>query len=89
MAGRSHGTIAMDDIKLRLARVHLGQSRMDVAVDDLKTSTPRAIRFRWQAGEPTDAPPDHWYDSICGEVKYQRGQEHKRASGRAMPWDTE
>lgn len=79
----------MDDIKLRLARVHLGQSRMDVAVDDLKTGTPRGIHFTWASVQPSDVPPDHWYDSVRGEVEYQRGQEQKRASGRAMPWDME
>lgn len=70
---------------LRLVRVHLGKSQMDVVVDDPVTKAPRLVKCRWKTMVPTNVPPADWYSVILGEVTYQRSQELKRERGMLIP----
>lgn len=70
---------------LRLVRVYLGESRMDVVVDDPVTKAPRLVKYRWKTKVPTNVPPENWHSSVLGEVTYQRGEELRREQGRLVP----
>lgn len=78
----------MDDagVRLRLVRLFLGEQRMEVVVDDLVSGIRRRVDYQWCTKTRTDTPPLKWHAAILGEVKYQRGQDLKKKSGRALPW---
>jgi len=72
-------------LKLRFARIHLGKQWMEVCLDDSLREKPRLVKYRWDTKIKTDVPPKTWYTSVLSEVKYQRGMDHKRRTGRALP----
>jgi hypothetical protein len=63
------------DIKLRLVRVYLGEHRLDVGMEDLRTGEPRVVQYRWAAKDATDVPPLGWFEAVVGEVEFQRADE--------------
>ena len=73
----------MPDLILRLVRIYLGEQRMDVAMDDKRTDSQRLVQYSWSGDD--DVPPENWWESVRGEVQYQRSQDLKRASGRLLP----
>jgi len=77
----------MDDSapKLQFVRLHLGEHRMDVVLHDPVLGDRRLIRYEWHAKEATDVPPDGWYNTVLGEVRFQRGQELQKRTGRFIP----
>jgi len=77
----------MDDTtpKLRFVRLYLGKSKMDVALDDPLSEKPRLVKYNWKALEAKDVPPDIWHEAVLREVQHQRGLEHRRRTGRALP----
>lgn len=71
--------------KLEFVRVYLGEQRMDVRVHDPSINDSRVVVVNWQAGESTDVPPEVWYETVLGEIDFQRSRELKRAEGRLLP----
>jgi len=69
-------------LQLLFVRFHFGKCRMEVAVHDLVSNRRRLIDLTWQAQGTMRAPPENWYESVVGEVRYQRTQELKQARGR-------
>jgi hypothetical protein len=60
---------------------------MDVAVNDQAAGRRRMIKYRWKTKGTATAPPKHWYESVVGEVRFQRGQDGQEASGRKLPFE--
>lgn len=73
-------------VRIRFVRVWLDDQRIEVAVDDVRVGKKRLIKYRWMTQSPDSSLPANWYESIKGEVQYQRGHEDRVASGRALPW---
>lgn len=75
----------MPDKKLLFVRIHLGKQKMDVGVEDRSQDKGRIVEYEWKTKEPSDVPPEKWYDTVVGEIAYQRAEDLKKASGRYIP----
>ncbi len=76
-------------VRVRFARLHLGENKMDVVIEDLVSGGNRMIVHRWYTKQPRNEPEDHWYEMTVGEARFQRDQTGAKSGGRLMPWDIE
>lgn len=78
--------VAVEEPKIRFTRLYLGENRMDVVVG-LPEGRSTMVTHRWYTRVPRDTPEGDWHAMTMGEIRFQRGQEGKKAAGRLMPWD--
>jgi len=57
-------------LRLAFAVIHLGEQRLEAVVED-DSGRRRRVEVRQMTREPTDVPPDDWYDHVLGELSYQ------------------
>lgn len=70
--------------KLLYVVLHYGKHELEATVEDTDGFR-RRINLSWRAKDATDLPPLGWFDSVCGEVELQRGEDNDRAKGRYIP----
>lgn len=73
-------------MKLISTVLHLGQSRMEVIVED-RLGKRRRIAYSWLSKEKTNSPPVFWSDIVEQEVEYQIQKESEIAEGKHIPLD--
>ena len=59
-------------LELLAAVYHIGQSKMEVVVQD-ESQTRRRINLTWMRKKGKDTPPPEWLSMVEGEVRYQQG----------------
>jgi len=76
-----------NSLRLRFVRLYLGKAKMDVCVYDPVLGDVRLVKYVWKAKEVTDEPPENWWSTVVGEVKYQRGVELRKKKGTFVVGD--
>ena len=66
----------MRSAKLISAVLYLGQNKLEAVVEDCHGSR-RKVNVNWLTKEPTDVPPDHWFEIVLGEVDLQISDESR------------
>jgi hypothetical protein len=71
-------------MRVRSVRWFVGRQKAEVVVDDETSGVRRIIDYEWKSKDPSPIP-ETWYESIKGEVEFQRSEELKKAKGLSLP----
>ena len=74
-----------EGMEILMIRVYLGQFKMDVGVYDRVFGKKRMVEYRWYSKDGEDYPPEDWYESIVGEVRFRRGEDLRIEKGMFIP----
>lgn len=69
-------------IKLVAVVLYENEQRLEAVIED-SDGKRRRIDLVWKSKDPTGIP-SHWWDSIIGEVEFQRTEEFNKNKGRVQ-----